>query len=133
MTTPLIPLPRFVDERGSLVAVHGEKDIPFVIRRIFYIYNADLSVRRGIHAHKTSQEFLICLKGQCSVVLDNGRHKQTYLLNDPIKGLFIDHSVWLEMNQFSTDCLLLVLSSTSYDPDDCIDDYQDFLKWALHD
>lgn len=129
MINPLLQLAQFVDERGSLVAVHGKKDIPFVIQRVFYIYNVDLGVRRGVHAHKISQEVLICLKGQCSVVLDDGRHRQTYLLNDPVHGLFVDHSIWLEIDQFSADCLLMVLSSTGYDPDDYIDDYQDFLKY----
>lgn len=133
MINPLIQLPQFVDERGVLVAVHGENDIPFVIRRVFYIYNVDLGAHRGIHAHKTSKEVLICLKGQCSAVLDDGKCRQTYILNDPTHGLFIDHSIWVEIHQFSADCLLMVLASTNYDPDDHIDDYQDFLKHRDHD
>lgn len=129
MITSLFQFPQFIDERGSLVTIHGNKDIPFVIQRVFYIYHVDLDVRRGVHAHKISQEVLICLKGHCSVVLDNGQYRQTHLLNDPVQGLFIDHGIWLEIDQFSADCLLMVLSSTDYDPDDDIDDYEDFLKY----
>jgi dTDP-4-dehydrorhamnose 3,5-epimerase-like enzyme len=129
MIDPLIQLPQFVDKRGALVVAYEEKDISFIIRRVFYIYNIDPDARRGVHAHRTTQQFLICLKGQCSVVLDDGLHQQTYILNDPVHGLSVDHSIWVEIHSFSAECLLMVLCSTTYDPDDYIDDYQEFLKY----
>jgi hypothetical protein len=121
-------LPQYSDKRGTLVSIHGEREVPFVIRRVFYIYNVDSQVQRGNHANKNSQKVLVCLRGYCSVVLDDGKCRQVYLLNDPVYSLFVAQFIWIEMRDFSPDCLLMVLSSNSYQKDDKITDRQEFLK-----
>lgn len=116
------------DERGSLIALESYKNIPFDIKRVYYIFDTKLDVIRGLHAHKKLSQVIVCLKGSCCVVLDNGSTKKQIVLNNPNKGLLIKSMVWREMRDFSKDCVLLVLASEHYDESDYIRDYDDFLK-----
>lgn len=122
-----IELPDLGDERGSLVSIESTKNIPFEVKRIYYIFNTQ-NKPRGFHAHKNLSQVLICVKGQCKVKLDNGKEKETILLDSPKRGLLIENLVWREMHDFSDDCVLLVLASDYYSESDYIRDYNNFLK-----
>ncbi len=118
----------FGDYRGKLIAIEGKNDIPFDIKRIFYIYGAKENISRGCHSHYKTKQYLIALSGSCSVTLDDGSTKKIFLLDSPDKGLFQDALVWGEMQDFSDNCVLLVLASEYYQESDYIHDYNLFLK-----
>ncbi len=117
------------DDRGSLVALESNKNIPFNIKRVYYIFDTNSGVIRGLHAHKDLSQVMVCLKGSCRVVLDNGSTKEQVVLDTPDKGLLIDSMMWREMHDFSADCVLLVLANEHYDESDYIRDYDNFLEY----
>ena len=119
------------DDRGSLVALESNKNIPFEIKRVYYIFDTKSGVVRGLHAHKDLSQVMVCLKGSCRIVLDNGCTKEQVVLDSPDKGLLIDSMMWREMHDFSADCVLLVLASEHYDEADYIRDYDEFKKGIL--
>ena len=115
------------DARGHLVIVEGAKDIPFEIKRAFYIYGSDADVVRGQHANRLSEFVLINVAGKSKVkVKDGAGNEAIYCLNRPHTGVYLPNMVWKEMYDFSPDSVLLVLASTHYDPDEYIRDYRDF-------
>lgn len=116
------------DERGSLVAIEQNRDIPFSIKRVFHIFGTKPGTPRGKHSHFVTKQFLVAVSGSCKVTLDNGNAKTTYELNQPNIGLFQDALIWGEMHDFSQDCVLLVLASEHYDESDYIRDYDEFLE-----
>lgn len=116
------------DHRGQLIAIECNKDIPFDIKRVFYIYGTENNVPRGQHAHHKTKQYLICVNGSCRVTLDDGYKKETYDLNRPYIGLLQNELVWGEMHHFSYDCVLVVFASDVYSKDDYIIDYADFLR-----
>ena len=122
-----------IDPRGKLVPVEYEKDIPFKIKRLFWIYETDRDVLRGCHAHKKSKEVIVCLSGSCDFILDNGKERQIIHLSDPSKGLYLEPSVWREFTNFSENCVLLVISNLSYKESDYIRDYKKFIKEMSND
>ena len=122
----LIEFPILGDERGSLISLEATKNIPFEIKRVYYIFGAN-DQPRGFHAHKELQQCAIALSGKCRVVMDNGYKKEDVWLDTPNKGLLIKNE-WHEMHDFSSDCVLLVLASDHYDESDYIRDYGKFLK-----
>lgn len=122
-----IDFPALGDERGSLVALEAEKSVPFVIKRVYYIFGTKVGVSRGFHAHKKLQQVAICITGSCRMILDDGQQRSEVLLNSPNKGLVIGDLVWREMHDFSKDCVLLVLASEHYDESDYIRNYDDFI------
>ena len=117
------------DERGSLIAIEELKNIPFEIKRVYYIFNTKHNVRRGFHAHKNLKQVAICVKGSCKFLLDNGKERiDEIVLNKPNKGLLIEEMIWREMYDFSEDCVLLILASEFYDESDYIRDYEEFIR-----
>lgn len=116
------------DERGQLVALEEFKDIPFEIKRVYYMYDTGEGIHRGFHAHKTLKQILICIHGSCKVLLDNGEEKKIVSLEKPYEGLYISHNMWREMYDFSPDAVLMVLASEYYDESDYIRDYDQFLN-----
>lgn len=116
------------DDRGQLVALEEMKDIPFKIKRVYYMYDTGVGVRRGFHAHKNLKQILICIHGSCKIFLDNGIEKKVVSLEKPYEGLFIDNNMWREMYDFSPDAVLMVLASEHYDEVDYIRDYDEFIK-----
>lgn len=114
------------DERGMLVALEEFKDIPFEIKRVYYLYDTKKDVRRGYHAHKCLEQILVCIHGSCKVLLDNGCEKKTVSLERPYEGLYIANDIWREMYDFSQDAVLLVLASDFYREEDYIRDYEEF-------
>ncbi|EMM5120254.1 sugar 3,4-ketoisomerase [Providencia stuartii] len=116
------------DDRGSLVSLEQNKNIPFEIKRIYYIFGTKNGVSRGFHAHKNLQQVAICVKGSCRFLLDDGKTKEEIILDSPDTGLYINNFIWREMHDFSEDCVLMVLASELYDESDYIRNYQDFLN-----
>lgn len=117
------------DSRGQLVALEELKDIPFKIKRVYYMYDTAEGVTRGYHAHKQLEQILICIHGSCKILLDNGREKKVVPLEKPYEGLYVENNMWREMYDFSPDAVLLVLASELYDESDYIRDYEEFLKF----
>ncbi|MBR3834782.1 MAG: WxcM-like domain-containing protein [Lachnospiraceae bacterium] len=116
------------DDRGQLVALEEFIDIPFEIKRVYYIYDTLEGVTRGYHAHKSLEQIMICIHGSCKVLLDNGKEKKIVPLEKPYEGLYVANNMWREMYDFSPDAVLLVLASEIYDESDYIRNYDDFLK-----
>lgn len=117
------------DNRGSLIALEEHKNIPFKIKRVYYIFGTKENVRRGFHAHKNLKQVAICIQGSCKFLLDNGKiKKDDILLNDLTKGLVIEPMIWHEMYDFSEDCVLMVLANELYLEEDYLRDYSKFLK-----
>ena len=123
----LIDLKLKGDNRGKLIAIE-DFEIPFKIKRIFYIFETSNFVKRGVHAHLNTKQLIISIHGSCKIVLDDGVKKETFILDNNQKGLFQDKMVWGNMSDFSKGCILLVIADTNYDENDYINDYKIFLK-----
>ena len=117
------------DDRGQLVALEEQKEIPFPIKRVYYMYDTVEGVTRGKHAHKSLQQILICVHGSCKILLDDGREKEVVVLDQPNLGLYVSNVMWREMFDFSPDAVLMVLASELYDEADYIRDYDTFLAY----
>lgn len=118
------------DERGQLIALEEFKDIPFAIKRVYYMFDTVNGVVRGHHAHRSLEQILICIHGSCKIRLDDGKEKKVVSLEKPYEGLYISNNMWREMYDFSPDAVLMVLASELYDESDYIRDYEEFLKFA---
>lgn len=116
------------DDRGQLVALEEFKDIPFRIKRVYYMYDTRTDVVRGHHAHKSLEQILICIHGSCKIRLDNGFEKKVVPLEKPYEGVYIANHIWREMFDFSEDAVLMVLASELYDTEDYVRDYDEFLQ-----
>jgi len=129
-TNPIIlNLPKFEDPRGNLSIIEGEKHIPFKIKRTYWIYDVPGGEIRGGHAFKKQQELIVALSGSFDVVVGDGKVEKTFSLNRSYYGLFLPAGLWRQMQNFSTNSLALVLSSTHYFEDDYIRDYDEFLNF----
>lgn len=119
------------DNRGSLIALEqGKKEVPFPIKRVYYIFGNKDNVVRGCHAHKKLKQVLVCVSGSCKIKLDNGYESCIVKLSSPDKGLLIKSFIWREMYDFFSDAVLLVLASELYDESDYIRDYNEFLQFV---
>ena len=118
------------DERGQLVSLEEYTDIPFTIKRVYFMYDTLQNVVRGKHAHKNLEQILFCVNGSCKVSLDNGKEKKVVNLEKPYEGLYIPGNMWREMYDFSEDAVLMVLSSEIYNEEDYIRDYEEFLRFV---
>lgn len=125
----IIELPRITDPRGNLTVAEASKNIPFDIKRVYWLYDVPGGECRGGHAHKQIKEILIAVSGSFHVTLDNGKEKQTFLLNHPYQGLLIDTKTWRTLDDFSSGAVCVVLASDFYDENDYIYDYNDFLQY----
>ena len=135
MIVPIINFDIKGDERGSLISLEENKNVPFEIKRVYYIFNTVEGIRRGFHAHKKLKQLLVSVSGSCKILLDDGKSKEEISLDNPNKGLLIESMIWHEMFDFSPDCVLMVLANEVYDESDYFRDYQQFLKicsvWIL--
>lgn len=116
------------DSRGKLVSLEGLKNIPFEIKRMYYMFDTLPNESRGFHAHAKLEQVIIAMDGACRFVLDDGEERAEVLLNRPDVGLFIGPGMWREMHDFSYGCKLVVLASEYYDEKEYIRNYDDFLK-----
>ena len=126
--TGIIKLKHMTGNYGDLVAIEGKKEIPFEIKRVYYIFDTKEGVERGFHAHINLKQIAIAVKGSCNFVLDDGRKREEIKLDNPNQGLFIEGLIWREMKDFSEDCVLVVLASEHYDETDYIRDYDKFFE-----
>lgn len=129
MDNNIIEFPVIGDERGNLISLEQMKNIPFEMKRVYYMYDLQKDLARGFHAHKDLQQVLVCLKGSCNVLLDDGKEKKIYYLDRPNKGLLIDKVIWREMYDFTDDCILMVIASEHYNEGDYLRDYEDFISY----
>jgi hypothetical protein len=127
----IIELAKMADDRGNLSFIEGFKEIPFEIKRVYWIHDVPGGEMRGGHSFKTQEEFIVALSGSFNVSLDDGECEANYLLSRSYYGLHVSSGIWREMNDFSTNSLALVLSSTSYSPNDYIYDRETFKKHIL--
>ena len=116
------------DERGKLIALESNKNLPFAIKRVYYIYDTLPDEERGFHAHKQLEQLVVAMDGACEFVLDDGQKRQSIWLNRPDVGLYIGKNMWREMRNFSYGCKLMILASDYYDESEYIRDYDEFLK-----
>ncbi len=114
------------DERGQLIALENNKNIPFAIKRVYYLTQTREDVARGFHAHKELMQVAVCISGRCLRKLDDGVNQEEVWLDSPVKAILIRKMIWREMHHFSPDCVLLVLASELYDEQDYIRSYSDF-------
>jgi len=130
MDYKLVNLQKLGDSRGSLVALEVGKNIPFDIKRVYYLFETLPDVIRGLHAHKALKQLVIPVRGSCKFLLDDGFERVEVSLNDPAVGLILESLIWREMYEFSEDCVLMVLADMHYDETDYIRNYDEFLKVA---
>ena len=123
-----VSFPPHGDSRGQLVALEEMKEIPFEVKRIYYMYDTACDAVRGKHAHRALEQILICVHGNCKVRLDDGNTKEIVVLDKPYEGLYIKNDIWREMFDFSDDAVLMVIASELYDESDYIRDYDTFLE-----
>jgi hypothetical protein len=127
----IINLPKIEDERGNLSFIEGGNHIPFIIKRVYWIYDVPGGEYRGSHAYKESEEFIVALSGSFDVILNNGLVEKKYSLSRSYYGLYIPILVYRRLENFSTNSLALVLSSTRYNENDYIRDFKEFLDFKL--
>ena len=124
----LISLRSFKDD-GYLVPIEENKEIPFKIARVFYVYGVTPGAVRGHHAHYECHQAFICLRGKCEVVCDDGKSLKTFLLESPAHALHVPPGIWATEKYVSSETILLALTDQKYDPKDYIKDHEEFVKW----
>ena len=129
LNTALIDFPKITDPRGNLTVAQAHTDVPFAVKRAYWVYDVPAGECRGGHAHKLCKEVLIALSGSFHVTVDNGEEQKTVLLNHPYQGLLIDTDVWRTLDDFSSGAVCFVLASEPFDEDDYIREYDDFLRY----
>ncbi len=128
MTAKVIDFDVKGDDRGSLIALERGYNVPFDVKRVYYIFDTKEGVRRGAHAHRNLKQLAVCVKGSCRFLLDDGEQKRRVALDSPDKGLYLEGLIWREMYDFSPDCVLMVLADAFYDEKDYIREYDLFLQ-----
>lgn len=129
----MLEFPVHGDERGSLISLQTNENIPFEVRRVYYIFGTSPAVIRGKHAHYKLEQILVAVSGSCEITTHDGICLKKHSLSSPNMGLYIKDLVWREMSNFSEDCVLLVLASHEYNQRDYIHDYQLFLEEAKNE
>ncbi|MDA3866015.1 MAG: FdtA/QdtA family cupin domain-containing protein [Salinivirgaceae bacterium] len=125
----IIQLPKIEDKRGNLSFLEGDNHVPYTIERCYWIYDVPGGEHRGGHAFKKQQEVIIALSGSFDVIVDDGVQKQQFQLNRSYYGLYIPQGMWRQIENFSTNALALILSSTPFDESDYIRNYNEFLTY----
>ena len=131
MNYKLIDMKVFGDSRGKLISLEGNRNVPFEIKRVYWIYDTLPNENRGFHAHKDMEQIIVAMDGACQFVLDDGKTREKVWLNRPDQGLYIGKNMWREMKHFSYGCKLMVLASDYYDEKEYIRDYNEFLKEVI--
>lgn len=122
----IIELPKFLDERGNLSFLEGEKHVPFEIKRSYWIYDVPGGARRGGHAYHESEEVIIALSGSFEIVLNDGKEEKVHPMNRSYNAIYVPNGIWRSLENFSTNSLCLVLSSTDYDEKDYVKSFTQF-------
>ena len=128
MKASLLQLKKITDPRGNLTVAQQPSEVPFDVKRVYWIYDVPGGESRGGHAHRRCREMIVAVSGSFDVTLDDGQEKQTYHLNHPWQGLLVETGVWRTLDDFSSGAVCLVLASEHFDEDDYIRDYEQFLR-----
>lgn len=126
----VVKLRKIGDVRGNLTVIEGAKDIPFEIKRIYYIYDVPAGEYRGAHAHRKLEQLMVAVSGSLDVSVDDGMERKTFSLNRPYEGFYIPKMTWRDMGNFSSGSVCLVLASEFYEESDYLRDYDEFLRIA---
>ena len=118
-----------LDKYGKLISLEANREIPFDIKRVYYIYEVEKGVRRGFHSHKELEQVLVCVHGSVKILLKTPAEEKIVVLDNPSKGLYVGTDIWREMYDFEDDAVLMVLASDYYDEGDYIRKYDDYLKY----
>ncbi len=127
----IIKLSQIESATGKITSVSSTLDVPFDIKRVYYLYDIPGGEKRGGHAHKRLEQFVVAASGSFDVVLDDGQNKKNINLNLPNYGLFIRPGIWDELVNFSSGAVVIAIASTIYDEDDYIRDYQEFIRYKI--
>ena len=125
----VVELPKIHNESGNITVLENNNDIPFDIKRIYYLYDVPMGSERGGHGHYELQQYIVAASGSFTFVLDDGVNKSDFFLNDPSKALYIRPGIWREIKEFSSGSICLVLASHEYNEDDYIRNYDEYLKY----
>lgn len=125
----IIELSKHHAPQGNISVVENNKDVPFEVKRVYYLYDVPGGESRGAHAHKELSQLIVAASGSFKVTLDDGRVKRSFFLNRPYLGLYVKPGIWRDLNDFSSGAVCMVLASEKYDPDDYIREYDEFLKF----
>tara|TARA_B100000963_G_scaffold284188_1_gene252954 strand:+ start:6574 stop:6972 length:399 start_codon:yes stop_codon:yes gene_type:complete len=117
------------DHRGELISLESKENIPFDIKRVYYLFANKRNIDRGHHAHKKLKQVIFCIKGSCKINFDNSHSTQTILLSNYKRGVYVDSVIWRKMFDFSDDCILMVLADANYDEEDYIRSYDEFIEY----
>ena len=117
------------DRKGNLSVVEDGKDVPFSVKRVYYLYDVPGGESRGGHAHKALRQLIVAVSGSFSVTLDDGKDKKTFVMNRPYQGLLVVPGIWRTLDDFSSGAVCLVLASEKYDEADYLRDYEEFLNY----
>lgn len=117
------------DRNGNLTVIHNSISIPFDVKRVYYLYDVPAGESRGAHAHKNLHQIIFAASGSFRVTLDDGNAKRSFYLNRPYQGLYVKPGLWRDLDDFSSGAVCVVLASDTYQEDDYIRDYNDFLKF----
>lgn len=128
MDYKIVKLQKHGDKNGSLVALESKKNIPFEIKRVYYIFGTKKDFVRGKHSHRNLKQYIVCVSGSCDFVLDDGKKKKLLRLDSPLSAIYVEGNVWREFTNFSKDCVILVLANQHYNEKDYIRDYEKFLE-----
>lgn len=129
----IVDLPIVHNEVGNITVLENKQNIPFDIKRVYYLYDVPMGAERGGHGHYELQQYVVAASGSFTFVLDDGKNKKEFFLNHPNKALHIVPGIWREMKDFSSGSVCLVLASIEYDEKDYMRNYEDFLKYRLND
>lgn len=124
----VIDLPRHRSDNGSLTVAENNGDMPFAIKRVYYIYDVPTDEGRGGHSHHTLEGLMVALSGSFSVTIDDGKDTRTFTLDRPYRALYIPAGIWRTIDNFSSGAICMVLASDKYDADDYVRDYEEFKK-----
>lgn len=124
----IVELPKIEDPRGNLTFIEGNSHVPFVIRRVYYLYDVPGGAERGGHAHRGLSQLIIAVSGSFDVILDDGTEKRRFHLNRPYSGLYVCPMIWRELDNFSSGSVCLVLASNTYDESDYYHDYSEYVE-----
>ena len=129
MDAQIINLPKHLDDRGNLSFIENVTHLPFDIRRVYWIYDVPGGEKRYGHAFKEQHEFIVALSGSFDIILNDGTEERVYTLNRSYNGVYIPNKIWRRIENFSTNSVALVLSSTHFSQDDYIEDYNEYLQY----
>jgi dTDP-4-dehydrorhamnose 3,5-epimerase-like enzyme len=128
----IINFPKVIDYRGNLSFIEENRQLPFKIKRVYYLYDVPAGATRGGHAHKALHQMVIALSGSFEIVVDDGYEKNSFFVNRPHYGVYIPPKIWRELTNFSSNSVALSLVSELYDESDYIRDYDEFKRLAIN-